>query len=72
LGSPELVTALHELLAFNRYPSEYLGILPHFPISLGGNNFLVDVIVVQGSFDFNMIFGRDYVYAMRPVVYTLF
>jgi hypothetical protein len=28
LGSPKLVSTSHELLAFDRYPSEYLGVLP--------------------------------------------
>jgi hypothetical protein len=28
LGSPELVSASHELLSFDRHPSQYLGILP--------------------------------------------
>jgi hypothetical protein len=28
LGSPKLVSALYELLAFDRCPSEYLGVLP--------------------------------------------
>jgi hypothetical protein len=28
LGSPKLVSASHELLAFDRCPSEYLGVLP--------------------------------------------
>jgi hypothetical protein len=72
LGSLELVFASHELLDYDRHPSEYLGILPQFPISLGGNIFLVDVIVVQGLLDFNMLLGRDYVYAMNIVVSTLF
>ena len=36
LGSPKLVSASHELLDFDRRPSEYLGIIPQFPISLGG------------------------------------
>jgi hypothetical protein len=72
LGSPELVSASHELLYFDRHPSEYLGILPHFPILLGGKIVLVDVIVVQGPLDFNMILGHDYVYAMNVVVSTIF
>jgi hypothetical protein len=46
LGSPELVSASHEMLAFDRRPRKYLGILPQFPISLGGRIFLVDIIVV--------------------------
>jgi hypothetical protein len=72
LGSPKLVSASHELLDFDRCPSEYLGILPQFPISLGGKTVLVDVIVVQGPLDFNMLLGRDYVYAMNVVVSMLF
>jgi hypothetical protein len=28
LGSPELVSSSHELLAFDRRPSEFLGVLP--------------------------------------------
>jgi hypothetical protein len=66
------VSASHELLDFDRCPSEYLGILPQFPISLGGNIFLVDIIVVQVPLDFNMILGCGYVYAMNVVVSTLF
>jgi hypothetical protein len=46
LGSPKLVSSSHELLAFDRCPSEYLGFLPQLPISLGGKTILVDVIVV--------------------------
>jgi len=66
------VSASHELLAFDRCPSEYLRILPQFPISLGGKIVLVDVIMVQGPLDFNMLLRRDYVYAMNVVVSTLF
>jgi hypothetical protein len=72
LGSPKLVSISHELLAFNRCSSECLGILPQFPISLGGNILCVNVIVVQGPLDFNMILMRDYVYAINVVVSTLF
>jgi hypothetical protein len=72
LGSPELVSASHELLDFDRRLSEYLGILPRFPILLGGKTILVDVIVVQVLIDFNMLLERDYVYSMNIVVSTLF
>jgi hypothetical protein len=72
LGSPKLVSASHELLAFEKCPSEYLGVLPQFPILLGGKIVRVDVIVVQGLLDFNMLLGHDYVYAMNDMVYTLF
>jgi hypothetical protein len=72
LGSPELVSASHELLAFDRHPSEYLGVLPQLPISLGGKTFLFNVIVVQVLLHFNMLLGGDYVYVMNVVVSTLF
>ena len=66
------MSASHDLLAFDRRPSEYLGILPQLPISLSGKTFLVNVIVVQGPLDFNMLLERDYVYAMNALVSTLF
>jgi hypothetical protein len=72
LGSPKLVSTTSELLAFDKILSEFLGILPQFPITLGGNFVLVDLIVVLGPLEFNMIHGHDYVYAMKVVVSTLF
>jgi hypothetical protein len=72
LGSPELVSSSYELFSFDRCPNECLGVLPQLPISLGGNIFLVYVIVVQGPLDFDMLLGRDYVYAMNVVVSMLF
>jgi hypothetical protein len=47
-GSPEILSSSHELLDFDRRPSEYLGVLPQLTISLSGKNVLVDVTVVQG------------------------
>jgi hypothetical protein len=66
------VSATSELLDFDRRPSECLGILPQFPITLGGNIVLVNLLVVSGPLDFNMLLGHDYVYAMNVVVSTLF
>jgi hypothetical protein len=39
---------------------------------LGGNIFLVNLIVVNGTLDFNMLLGYDYVYVMNDVVSMLF
>jgi hypothetical protein len=72
LGYLELVSSSHELLDFDKCPSEYVGVLPQLPISLGGKTALVDVIVVQAPLDFNMLLRRDYVYAMNAEVSTLF
>ena len=41
-------------------------------ITLGGKTDYIDVIVVQGPLDFNLLLGCDYVYAMKDVVSTLF
>ena len=61
-----------QILAFNQIPTTPLGTLPYFPITLGGQTVCIDVMVVQGPLDFNMLLGRDYVYAMKAVVSTLF
>jgi len=37
IGSPQHVSTPTQLLDFDRRHSEYLGILPQFPITLGGN-----------------------------------
>ena len=72
LGSPQLVPSTDQILAFNRRPIAPLGTLPYLPIILGGKTVCIDVMVVQGTLDFNLLLGRDYVYAMKAVVSTLF
>ena len=56
----------------NRRPNAPLGTLPYLPITLGGKNVCIDVMVVEGPLDFNLLLGRDYVYAMKAVVSTHF
>ena len=72
LGCPPLASVTQNLLAFNRRTSQPLRTLPQFPITLGGTNVLVDVMVVQDPLDFSLLLGRDYVYAMKAIVSTLF
>jgi hypothetical protein len=72
LGCPSLVPVMQNLLAFNRRTSQPLGTLPQFPITLGGKTVFIDVMVVQDSLDFSLLLGRDYVYAMKAIVSTLF
>ena len=64
--------ATEQILAFNRRPTGPLGILPQLPITLGEKTVYVDVMVIQGPLDFNLLLGHDYVYAMKAVVSTLF
>lgn len=68
LGSPQLVHVTQNLLAFNRGTSQPLGFLPKFPITLGGKTVYIDVMVVQGPLDFNLLLGRNYVYVMGALV----
>jgi len=72
LGSLEILSASQDPFDFDRCPSKYLVILSHFPISLGGKIVLVNVEVVQGSLDLNMLLGRDYAYDMNILVSMLF
>ena len=53
LGSPYLVPVTQNLLAFNGGTSQPLGILPKFPITLGGKTVYIDVMVVQGPLNYN-------------------
>jgi len=49
-----------------------LRIIPHFPITLGWKNVMFDMIVVNGTLDFNMLLRNDYVYAMNVVMSMFF
>jgi len=71
LGSSPLVHVTHNLLDFNRGTSRPLGILPYFPITLGGKIVFLDVMVVPGPLDYNLLLGHDYVYDMGAIVSTL-
>jgi hypothetical protein len=72
LGCPQLAPVTQNLLAFNRRTSQPLGTLPQFPVTLGGKTVFIDVMVVQDPLDFALLLGRDYVYAMKAIVSTLF
>ena len=49
-----------------------LGILPNILIELGGNMVLINVVVMDGSMDYNILLGCDFIYAMSVVVSSLF
>ena len=64
--------ASDQILDFNRRPTAPLGILRHLPITLAEKMVCIDVMLVQGPLDLNILLGRDYVYPMKVVVSTLF
>jgi hypothetical protein len=57
LGYPQLVPVTQIMFTFNRRTSHPLGILPQFPITLGGKTAFIDVMVVQDPLDFDLILG---------------
>ena len=72
MGYPILMLTSSQLLAFDRRTCIALGTIAQTPVSLGGKTVLVDFMVMEDPLDFNMILGRDYVYAIQAVVSTFF
>jgi hypothetical protein len=72
LGYPPLALVTQNLLAFNKRTSQPLGTLPQFLVTLGGKTVFIDIMVIQDPLDFSLLLGRDYVYAMKSIVSTLF
>jgi len=66
------VPAAPNLTAFDGGTSQPLGILPKFPITLGGKTVYIDVLVTQGVSEFSFLLGHDYVYTMDALVSSLF
>ena len=58
LGFPPLVSVTQNLLSFNRRTSQPLGILPQFPVTLGGKTVFIDVMVVQDPWIFLYSLGE--------------
>ena len=72
LGSPSLLPEIRNLISFNKGTSQPLGILPNFPITLRRKTVHLNVMVVQGPLDYNLLLGRDYIYNMGAIVSSLF
>ena len=71
-GISSLVSASSQLLAFDRRTCIALGIISQIAITLSGKTILVHFMVIEDPLDFNMLLGRDYVYAMQAVLSTFF
>jgi hypothetical protein len=48
------------------------GILPAFPVQLGGKTTEVDVEVVDATLDYNLLLGRKWTYAMIAIISSVF
>jgi len=72
LGLPSLLPEMRNLTGFDKGTSRLLGILPNLPITLRRKIVHMNVMVVQGPLDYNILLGRDYIYSMGAIVSSFF
>jgi hypothetical protein len=60
------------LIAFNGHSFQPHGIIPSFPVQLGGKTVCVKVEVVDAPPDYNLLLGRSWGYSMQVVVAIVF
>jgi hypothetical protein len=60
------------LISFNDHSFRPHGIIPSFPVQLGGNTLCVKVEVVDVPLDYNLLLGRSWTYAMHAMVAKFF
>lgn len=72
LGSPSLLLEIRNMTGFNKGTNRPLGILPNFPITFRRKTVHLNVMVVQGPLDYNLLLGCDYIYSMGAIVSSLF
>ena len=60
------------LKAFDGHTYKPCGIINNLHVQLGGKTVNVDVEVVDGPLDYNILLGRPWVYAMTAIVSTYF
>ena len=72
LGSMRLSQCSTALKAFDGRTYKPCGIINNLHVELGGKIVNVDVDVVDGPLEYNIILGRPWVYAMTAIVSTYF
>lgn len=72
LGSPPLSRSSMTLKPFNGRTYTPYGILSNLQVELGGKTVEIDVEVIDGNLNYNILLGRPWVYAMAAVVSTYF
>jgi hypothetical protein len=72
IGSPTLSKLSNMLTAFDGPSFFPHGILPAFPVQLGGNMVEVEVEVVDAPLDYNLLLGHNWTYSMVVVVSSVF
>jgi hypothetical protein len=72
LGSPELIPSAITLRAYDGQPSSPEGLFQNVPVELGGKTILIDIEVINAPLDYNILFGRSYMYTMKVVASSVF
>jgi hypothetical protein len=72
LGSPELIPSTITLRSYDGRPSSPEGLFQNVPVELGGKTILIDIEVIYAPLDYNILFGRSYMYAMKAVASSVF
>jgi hypothetical protein len=72
LGSPELIPSAITLRAYDEQPSSPEGLFQNVSIELGGKTILIDIEVIDSPLDYNILFSRIYMYAMKAVASSIF
>jgi hypothetical protein len=72
IGQPILSPSPTLLTAFDGRSFRPHGIIPSFPMQLGGKTMCVEVEVVDAPLDYNLLLGRSWNYAMQVVVAIVF
>jgi hypothetical protein len=72
LDSLELVPSAITLRDYDGRPSSPEGIFQNVPVELGGKIILIDIEVIDAPLDYNILFGRSYMYSMKVVSSSMF
>jgi hypothetical protein len=72
IGQPALSPSPTLLTAFDSHSFQPHGIVPSFPVQLGGKTLCVEVEVVDAPLDYNLLLGWSWTYAMQAMVATIF
>jgi len=72
IGFPTLSQSMTILTTFDRHLLQPLGILPAFPVQLGGKVVEVDVEVADAPLNYNLLPGHNWTYALTIVLSLIF
>ena len=72
LGSPEIVPSQSMMKDFDGNVFKMRGIVPTFPVMLGGKTVNVEVEVIDAPIDSNLLLGRSWTFVMEEVPSSYF